>query len=176
MRVSNILSGFASAIALTAAGCASAGHGASGSQPAQTVTHVVTVTPSAAPTVTQTVTAPPSSAPAPPPAVTTQPSGIRASTPWAVVSEYYGDIESGDYADAYALLSNGAVTGQTYQQFVAGFACTAYQGLTDLGAVGDTVTISLQAVDGCKGTAQTYTGTYTVQGGVITAADIHQTG
>ena len=60
------------------------------------------------------------------------PTGVPASTPnvtdpWAVVSAYYGDIESGNYAEAWALLSSGATTGQTYQQFVSGFACTGGQ-------------------------------------------------
>ena len=155
--------------ALVLAGCGSASHAA-----APTVTHTVTVTPSPAPrspsptpTVTQTAT------PAPPPP--SSPPGIQAVTPWAVVSEYYGDIESGDYAGAYALLSSGSVTGQTYQQFVSGFACTTYENLSDLGTTGDTVTISLDATQ-CDGTVNHYQGTYTVQDGRITAADITQTG
>lgn len=44
--------------------------------------------------------------------------------------------ESGDYPQAWALLSSGAVTGQTYQQFVAGFTCTGAQQLTKLGESG----------------------------------------
>jgi hypothetical protein len=155
--------------ALVLAGCGSASHAA-----APTVTHTITVTPSPAPrspsptpTVTQTAT------PAPPPP--SSPPGIQAVTPWAVVSEYYGDIESGDYAGAYALLSSGSVTGQTYQQFVSGFACTTYENLSYLGTTGDTVTISLDATQ-CDGTVNHYQGTYTVQDGRITAADITQTG
>jgi hypothetical protein len=155
--------------ALVLAGCGSVSHAA-----APTVTHTITVTPSPAPrspsptpTVTQTAT------PAPPPP--SSPPGIQAVTPWAVVSEYYGDIESGDYAGAYALLSSGSVTGQTYQQFVSGFACTTYENLSDLGTTGDTVTISLDATQ-CDGTVNHYQGTYTVQDGRITAADITQTG
>jgi hypothetical protein len=62
--------------------------------------------------------------PAPSTAPTTQPAaptGAPASVapnvtdPWAVVSAYYGDIESGAYAQAWALLNSGATTGQTYQ-------------------------------------------------------------
>jgi hypothetical protein len=159
--------------ALALAGCGAASHGATGTRPAPTVTR--TVTPSASPSgasspapgVTRTVTvtpAPPAGGPA-----------IRAHTPWSVVSEYYGDIESGDYADAYALLSSGSVTGQTYQQFVNGFACTTYDDLADLGTAGNTVTISLEAAQ-CDGTVNQYQGTYTVQNGLITAADITRTG
>ncbi len=135
-----------------------------------TVSPHASTDPSPAPTVTQTVT-PPAAAPASP-----TPAGVQARTPWSVVSEYYGDIESGDYADAYALLSSGNVTGQTYQQFVNGYACTTYQDLNDLGTSGDTVTISLTAVNSCSGMTQQYQGTYTVQNGLITAANIVQTG
>lgn len=45
---------------------------------------------------------------------------------WALVTEYYGDVTSRDYADAWALLAPG-VTGQTYQQFVAGYQGTGAQ-------------------------------------------------
>lgn len=92
-----------------------------------------------------------------------------------MVSEYYGDIESGDYQDAYALLSSGNVTGQTYQQFVGGFACTSYEDLAELGTTGDTVSVSLDALQ-CDGVVNQYQGTYTVANGLIAAADIQQTG
>jgi hypothetical protein len=158
---------------LALAGCGSAGHGAAATPTAATRT--VTVKPSQAP-----------SSPSPPPTVTktaaptsvpsaSTPAGIQAVTPWAVVSEYYGDIESGDYAGAYALLSSGSVTGQTYQQFVNGFACTSYENLRELGTAGNMVTISLDATQ-CDGTLNHYQGTYTVQNGLITAADVSQTG
>jgi hypothetical protein len=42
--------------------------------------------------------------------------------PWAVVSAYYGDVESGNYAEAYALLSSGMVTGQSYPPRFPGWA------------------------------------------------------
>lgn len=152
--------------ALALAGCGSLGHGAAAT-PRPTVTHTVTAEPSlpsAEPTVTKTATV----TPAPP-------ASIQAVTPWSVVSEYYGDIESGDYADAYALLSSGSVTGQTYQQFAAGFDCTSYEDLAELGTSGDTVSVGLDAAQ-CDGTVNQYQGTYTVQNGKITAADIRQTG
>jgi hypothetical protein len=168
-----------SAALLGLAACGSTGQSSpSASVTAPRAAHTATVTPgkspgpSPAPTVTKTATVPPppvSGAPA-------SPAGVQAKTPWAVVSEYYGDIESGDYASAYALLSSGSVTGQTYQQFAAGFACTSYENLTDLGTSGDTVTISLNAANACNGTDQQYQGTYTVQNGLITAASVAQTG
>jgi hypothetical protein len=152
---------------------------------APAVTKTITVSPKASvkpPTQTTApaTTAPASAAPRPTPTPApvpsaSSPAGIQAVTPWAVVSEYYGDIESGDYADAYALLSSGSVTGQTYQQFVNGFACTSYDNLSELGTAGDTVTISLDATQ-CDGTVNQYQGTYTVQNGLITGADVTQTG
>src|SRR5579863_7358052 len=41
--------------------------------------------------------------------------------PWAVVAGYYRDVDSRKYAKAWALISPGLATGQTYQQFVAGY-------------------------------------------------------
>jgi curli biogenesis system outer membrane secretion channel CsgG len=96
--------------------------------------------------------------------------------PWAVVSAYYGDVESGDYAQAWALLSSGMVTGQTYQQFVSGFSCTGTQQLTEQGESGDQVTFDLAATDNCSGAVQTFTGTDTVTDGKIVAAQISRTG
>jgi hypothetical protein len=167
--------------ALALAGCStgnSAAHPASVGAPnaghAVTVRPSPSLSPSPAPTVTRTKTATvPPSTPGPTGA---SPAGVQAKTPWAVVSEYYGDIESGDYAGAYALLSSGSVTGQTYQQFASGFACTSYENLADVGTSGDTVSISLEANNSCTGATQQYQGTYTVQNGLITAADITQTG
>jgi hypothetical protein len=96
--------------------------------------------------------------------------------PWAVVSAYYGDIESGNYPEAWALLSSGATTGQTYQQFVNGFACTGSQNLTEVGESGDQVTFDLDATNSCTGQVQHFTGTDTVQNGRIVAANVMQTG
>ena len=87
--------------------------------------------------------------------------------PWAVVSAYYGDIESGDYPGAWVLLGSGAVTGQTYQQFVAGFSCTGGQELAEQGTSGDQVSFTLAATDRCTGGVQHFSGTDTVSGGKI---------
>ena len=53
--------------------------------------------------------------------------------------------------------------------------CTSYENLQDLGTSGDTVTISLSATQ-CDGSVNQYQGTYTVQNGLIIAANIQQTG
>jgi uncharacterized Ntn-hydrolase superfamily protein len=94
--------------------------------------------------------------------------------PWAVVSAYYGDIESGNYQQAWALLDSGATTGQTYQQFVNGFSCTGEQQLSEISENGDQVTFSLAATDTCNGQVQHFTGTDTVQNGKIVAANVNQ--
>ncbi len=72
--------------------------------------------------------------------------------------------------------NSGATTGQTYQQFVDGYACTGSQQVEEAGESGDQVTFSLTATDTCTGSVQHYTGTDTVQNGKIVGAHIHQTG
>jgi hypothetical protein len=136
----------------------------------------------ATPTDTSAPAAPATSAPAAPaPAPTTapqpqQPADQNVTDPWAVVSAYYGDIESGNYAQAYALIGNGATTGQSYQDFVAGFSCTGGQGVSENWESGDQVNFDLAATDSCSGVTQQYTGTDTVQNGIIVAADVVQKG
>jgi hypothetical protein len=128
----------------------------------------------AAPVVTKTAT--PAASPSASPATSAPPSDPNVTDPWAVVSAYYGDVESGAYPQAWALLSSGTVTGQTYQQFVAGFSCTGAQQLAEQGASGDQVSFSLAATDRCTGAVQHFSGTDTVSGGKIVAAHIIQTG
>jgi hypothetical protein len=139
----------------------------------------------AAPTVTKTATPATPAAPAAPaapaspsasPQTPAPPSDPNVTDPWAVVSAYYGDVESGAYPQAWALLSSGAVTGQTYQQFVAGFSCTGSQQLSEQGASGDQVSFTLAATDSCTGAVNQFSGTDTVSGGKIVAAHITQTG
>jgi len=121
-----------------------------------------TTSPQAAPSSTSAQAAPPASP--------------NVTDPWAVVSAYYGDVESGNYQQAWALLDAGATTGQTYQQFVNGYACTGGQTLSEVSESGDQVTFNLTATDTCTGAVQHFTGTDTVQGGKIVAADVHQDG
>jgi hypothetical protein len=135
----------------------------------------------AAPPVTRTVTPPPPASPAAPatpaaPASSAPQSVPNVTDPWAVVSAYYGDVESGDYPQAWALLSSGAVTGQSYDQFKDGFSCTGDQQLSEQGESGDQVSFTLAATDSCTGVVQPFSGTDTVTGGKIVAAHITQTG
>src|ERR1700729_2776132 len=97
--------------------------------------------------------APSSSAPATgspqaaPPASAAAPAAPNVTDPWAVVSAYYGDIESGDYQNAWQLLDSGMTTGQTYQQFVDGFNCTGSPVLSRNWESGDEVNFDLAATD-----------------------------
>lgn len=96
--------------------------------------------------------------------------------PWAVVSAYYRDVDARKYAKAWALVSSGLATGQTYQQFVSGYACTGDEKVTKLSQSGHQVTFNLAVVNGCTAATQYYTGTDTVRGGKIVAADVTRTG
>jgi hypothetical protein len=140
--------------------------------PAPAVTKTVTATPTAAPTTAAPAAPTTTAAPVAPAAAPAADPNV--SQPWAVVSAYYGDIESGDYAGAWALLDSGMTTGQTYQQFVDGFSCTGGQALTENWQSGDQVNFDLAATDNCTGAVQDFTGTDTVQGGLIVAADVSQ--
>jgi hypothetical protein len=71
----------------------------------------------------------PAASPSPAPAITSTPSGRpraaltsrraarprpQLTGPWAVVSAYYRAVDSHKYAQAWALISSGLATGQTY--------------------------------------------------------------
>jgi hypothetical protein len=133
----------------------------------------------------------PAASPSPAPTITSTPSGRPHATttprqttrpkrqltdPWAVVSAYYRDIDSHKYAKAWALINSGLATGQTYQQFVAGYACTGTEQPIKLGQSGHQVSFNLAVVNGCTGATQHYTGTDTIRGGKIVAADVTRTG
>jgi hypothetical protein len=122
-------------------------------------------------TPTAVAAAPAAAAPVPAPAA---PAAPNVTDPWAVVSAYYGDIESGAYEDAWQLLDSGMTTGQTYQQFVDGFSCTGSQELSENWESGDEVNFDLAATDDCSGAVQDFSGTDTVVDGQIVAADISE--
>jgi hypothetical protein len=121
---------------------------------------------------TPTFSAPASTSPAP----TTSPSPTNstiAGSPWSVISEYYGDVESGDYQAAWSLLAFDP-SGQTYSEFVAGYACTGGQVVTEVSQSGRQVSFDLSADDTCANATQTYTGTATVVNGRITSDHLTQ--
>ena len=100
----------------------------------------------------------------------------RLADPWAVVSAYYRDVESHRYARAWALISSALATEQTYQQFVAGYACTGTEQPAKLSQSGHQVSFNLTVVNTCTAGFQYYTGTDTVRGGKIIAAGVTPTG
>jgi hypothetical protein len=93
----------------------------------------------------------------------------------AVVTQYYQDLSNGDYAGAWGL-GGANIAGTNYHTWVAGYATTT--GVT-LNAESQwnstTVSASITATQS-DGGSTSYQGTYTVEGGVITAANITQTG
>jgi hypothetical protein len=93
-----------------------------------------------------------------------------------VVSAYYRDIDSRKYAKAWALISPALAASQTYQQFVAGYACTGAEQPTKLAQSGHQISFSLSVANDCTGATQSYTGTDTVRGGRIIVADVTPTG
>ena len=93
----------------------------------------------------------------------------------AVVTQYYQDLSNGDYAEAWAL-GGVNIAGTDYNTWVAGYATTTSVTLnTESQSNSATVSASITATQS-DGGSTSYQGTYTVEGGVITSADITQTG
>jgi len=138
---------------------------------------IATLKPAAAPAPTPANTGTPSGRPraTPTPRPTARP-GPHPTDPWDVIRAYYRDVESRQYAKAWVLIRSALGTGQTYQQFVAGYACTGTEQPAKLGQSGHQVSFNLAVVNRCTGAAQYYTGTDTVRGGKIVAAHVTRTG
>lgn len=106
------------------------------------------------------------------------PAGAASSTngsgAWSVIRAYYTDITQKNYAAAWALLGFDP-SGATYAQFVAGYADTGTQTVTEVSQSGDHVSFNLVS-DNPDGSVQTYSGTDTVLNGRITASSVTQTG
>jgi membrane protein involved in colicin uptake len=108
-------------------------------------------------------------------AAPTQPPQPSAN-PEAVVDQFYQDITNGDYADAWALGGANLAGGADYNTWVAGYATTTSITLdtqSQWNATTVQADITAQQSDGGQ---TTYSGTYTVEDGVITSANITQTG
>jgi hypothetical protein len=118
-------------------------------------------------------TQPPATGPAAPPTSPAAPPGATASTnsAQAVVEQYFAAINAGNYALAWSLGGKNIEHG-SYNAFVQGFAGTSLDNVTIVSVSGDTVTVRLDTTQ-TDGTHKSYTGTYTVKNGVITAADVH---
>ena len=91
------------------------------------------------------------------------------------MAQFYQDITDGNYGAAWALGGDNTSHGVNYAGWVAGYSTTASITLATYSQFGaSTVYASLTATQ-TDGTVKTYSGTYTVSGGVIAAADITQT-
>jgi len=133
----------------------------------------VTAVPAAQQSAQQQQPAPATPAPAPATPAST------VTDPWAVMADYYGLIESGNFPAAWNLQSP-AFQGQSsnYQTWMNGYACTGAQTLTEISESGDTVYVKLSAVENCKvdDPTQYFSGSFTVDNGLITSASMTETG
>lgn len=145
-------------------GAVSVAHGARASAPGSMPSSAPS-TPSTPATASSASATAPSTPGTPAPALT---------NPVAVVTQFYADITNGDYSNAWALGGDN-IGGPSYSEWVRGYATTANIDITSSGTAGsDTVWADISATQD-DGNVNTYTGTYTVIGGVITKADIVQT-
>lgn len=173
MRTSRniLLPGLAFAV-LALAGCGSAAALPASKTPAPTVTMTVSAS---AKTITRTAPAPPATAPAAAasraPAPQPQPEFANAT---AVVTQFYQDITDHNYAAAWAAGGQNVSGGVGYDAWVAGYGTTDSISLGTFSYFGSgqvqTVVSALQT----SGAVYTYTGTYTVQNGIIVGAHIVQ--
>jgi hypothetical protein len=118
-----------------------------------------------------------------PPAADTGAVGPTAAEAVSVVRDYYAAINARDYSRAHGLWSgNGSASGQSPQQFAAGFAQT--QGvLVELGAPGREdagagqryveVPVAVRATQ-ADGTVRRYAGSYVLQRTVVDGATTEQ--
>ena len=130
-----------------------------------------TPNPSQAPVAATTPATPAATAPATP--ASAQPQFANAD---AVVNQFYEDITDHAYSAAWALGGENIANGASYAAWAAGYADTTASitlgTVSDFGS--DQVRAQLSATQ-LDGTVKTYEGTYTVENGVIVAADIVQT-
>ena len=150
-----------------------------------------TPNPSQAPVAATTPATPAATTPATPAATTpATPAATTPATPAAtpasaqpqfanadaVVNQFYEDITDDDYSAAWALGGDNIANGASYATWAAGYADTtasiALGTVSDFGS--DQVQAQLSATQ-LDGTLKTYEGTYTVENGVIVAAEIVQT-
>ena len=143
-----------------------------------------TPNPSQAPVAATTPATPAATTPATPATTPATPAATPASaqpSPQfanadAVVNQFYEDITDHAYSAAWALGGDNIANGASYATWAAGYADTTAS--ITLGTVSDFGSDQVQAqlsATQLDGTVKTYEGTYTVENGVIVAADIVQT-
>jgi hypothetical protein len=161
-----------------------AGCGTAAALPIATPTPTVTVTiqpttptaPVRTKTVTQTPPVVPVTRPANPvyvPVPAIPPASIVNAE--AVVTQFYADISAQDYSGAWALGGSNVSNGVGYDAWVAGYGTTQFINLGTFSYWGsDTVQVAISATQ-TDSSVKTYSGTYTVENGIITGANIEQT-
>ncbi|GAB3161531.1 hypothetical protein GCM10027258_78670 [Amycolatopsis stemonae] len=90
------------------------------------------------------------------------------------VIAYYDAINRRDFATAWSLGGSRIAGGGGYTKYVNGFTTTSWDTLTVTDVRGSTVSVVLSAVQ-TDGSTRTFSGTYTVSGGVITGSHITRT-
>jgi Domain of unknown function (DUF4352) len=91
----------------------------------------------------------------------------------AVVDQYYQDLNNHDYWAAWQIGGSNLSGGSGYSAWKAGYATTSYiDTSTSLNSDGS-VQVSITATQ-TDGSVKTYSGTYTVQSGMIASANIQQ--
>ncbi|MEU7783132.1 hypothetical protein [Amycolatopsis sp. NPDC049159] len=93
----------------------------------------------------------------------------------ATVIAYYDAINRRDFATAWSLGGSRIAGGGGYTKYAGGFATTAWDTLTVTDIRGSTVHVVLSAAQ-TDGTTRTFSGTYTVSGGVIVGSHMTRTG
>ncbi|MFJ5797928.1 P-loop NTPase family protein [Streptomyces decoyicus] len=103
-----------------------------------------------------------------------QASPTQSSTPDPadVVQTYFNAVNEGDYIAAWALGGKQHIAGNTFDAFVQSFNTTNRYEVTINAVVGNKVEVELDQLLTDE-THRHFTGTYTVEDGVIVAADIH---
>lgn len=92
-----------------------------------------------------------------------------------MVTQYYQDLSNGDYADAWRL-GGVNIAGTDYNSWVAGYGTTTSVTLNAESQWNSTTVGASITATQSDGGSTSYRGTYTVEGGVITSANITQTG
>jgi hypothetical protein len=95
-----------------------------------------------------------------------------AIKPAQIVQDYINAINAGAYYKAWGLVG---YRGPSFKSYKAGFAGTERDTLTIVSVNGDVVTAKLSALQ-TDGDVKLYEGTYTVTGGIISAAQVTQVG
>ncbi|KFU76028.1 hypothetical protein SAMN04489729_2383 [Amycolatopsis lurida] len=131
----------------------------------------------AAPTSTIVVQPPVVAAPpqtiyaAPPTTQTIHTAPVPAFPVAQTVISYYDAINRGDFSTAWNLGGKKLAKGGTLASYAKGYATTSWVALTVTSVSGNTVYVDLSARQ-TDGSLRTFSGSYTVSGGVITGANM----